>query len=65
MRISTFAMYENARSARASIFCTKFRAIMLYEATDNISRDTSIERVIRATEDIESIRHIRYFLAYE
>ena len=38
---------------------------MLYETTDNIGRDTSIERVIRTTEDIESIRHIRYFLAYE
>ena len=38
---------------------------MLYETTDNIGRDTSIERVISATEDIESIRHIRYFLAYE
>lgn len=38
---------------------------MLYETTENISSDTRIESVIRATEDIESIRHIRYFLAYE
>ena len=28
---------------------------MLHETTDNIGRDTSIERVIRTTEDIESI----------
>lgn len=58
-------MYENTWSARVGILCTKIRTIVFYEATDNIGRDTSIERVIRATEDIESIRHIRYFLAYE
>lgn len=58
-------MYENTWSARVSILSTEIRAIVLDEATNNIGRDTSIERVIRTTEDIESIRHIRYFLAYE
>ncbi len=65
MGISSLAMYENTWSARVGIFCTEIRTIMFYEATDNIGGDTSIECVIRTTEDIEGIRHIRYFLAYE
>ena len=65
MGISSLAMYENTWSARVGILCAEIGAIVFHQTTDNIGRDTSIERVISATEDIEGIRHIRYFLAYE
>ena len=65
MCIPTLTMHENARSTSTSIFCTEIRAIVFYEATNNIGGDASIEGMISTTEDIESIRHIRDLLAYE
>ena len=65
MCIPSLAMYENTRSTSTSIFCTEIRAIVFYEATNNIGGDASIEGMISTTEDIESIRHIRDLLAYE
>lgn len=65
MCISSLTMYEDTWSTRSSILRAEVRAIVLHQTTNDIGRDTRIESVVRATEDVEGIRHIRYFLVYE